>query len=421
MSAIADLINRHDQQLERTLLACVFANPASLDEPWTAIPDELFYLESHRQVWREIRTQWRADGGFDFASIDAAFRAKGQTDIISQVLLPCLAVFEGYYHPTSAYAHVYARQLRQLYVAREKARATLAYQAAIARGDDQAEARLLLDAMLTALDAGELHAGERSAEELADQIGTGSRCLTGIRDLDDLTGGMAKPGLTILAARPSVGKSALARVIVRNLAARGERVFFYSQDQAENQVLELEIARYLRTDSASVRQLEREQIIAAIKAVRSNIWHDRVQLIDTPLALGQLVAAIGSSMAGLVVIDYVQLVNTGHDSEYESITAASKALKGLALSLRVPVLAIAQLNRQQTSAPSLVQLRGSGQLEQDADQVWVLERDTTVASTEEQEAVLYVLKNKVGPTGRVTLHWRARYASYEAASRRGPG
>lgn len=413
---IADLIGAHDKQLEQTLLACAFAHPECLAEPWAVMPPEVFYLESHRRLWQEMTRQYRGEQAFDFSTIDAAFRATGNTKIVQEVIVPCLGVYEGNYHPNSAYARLYAQQLKKLYVMREKARATLTFQAALKTDEEQAEARMILDATLTALDSSVQQFDERTDEEVAALLGPEARQLTGVRDLDDLTGGMARPGLNLLASRPSVGKSALARTIIRAAAAKGHRVLLYSQDQAESQIMELEIARHRRIDTSRVRSLERAELVKSVKQVRSEVWRGLVQVIDTPLKLGQLMQAVKIATPALLVVDYVQIIDAGLDSEYESITAVSKALKTLAFELRIPVLAIAQLNRSQgpNGTPSLAQLRGSGQLEQDADQVWVLERDTTQSSTEEQEATLYVLKNKVGPTGRVTLHWRGKFASFES-------
>lgn len=416
---MSELIHRHDKDLELTLLACCFTNPEVMAEPWASMPTEVFYGERNRQVWDEIVRQHQQRGSFDFATVVAAFRVRGDMRIALDVLNPCVQIFGGSYHPTSAYAHLYAQQVKELYVVREKGKAALKYQAAISKGEDQNEARLELDAVLTVLDSAVQGYDERSDEDLALLIGSGARYETGFGDFDRLTGGMAKPGLNILAARPSVGKSALARGIIRNVAARGERVLWYSQDQSENQILELEIARHKRLDTKQVQQMPFDEVAASIRQVREKVWRERVTLVDTPVRLDNLLTLIKTSTPSLVVIDYLQILDTGHTDEYESVTAASKALKTLAFTLRIPILALAQFNRgfERGKAPSLTNLRGSGQIEQDADQVWALDRDTTISTLEEQEATWHVLKNKVGATGAVVLHWRGKWASFENAAR----
>ncbi len=416
---MSELIHRHDQDLELTLLACCFCHPDCLGEPWAAMPTEVFYGERNRHVWDEIQRQYAQHGAFDFATVVAAFRVRGDFTIALDVLNPLTHIFGGDYHPTSAYAYLYAQQVKELYVVREKGKAALKYQSAIAKGDDQNEARLELDAVLTILDSAVSSFDERSDEDLARLIGPGSRYATGYGDFDHLTGGIAKPGLNILAARPSVGKSALARGIIRNVAARGDRVLWYSPDQSENQILELEIARHKRLDTKAVQRMPFDEVAQGIRDVREKVWRDRVTLVDTPVRLESLITLIKTNTPSLVVIDYLQILDTGHSDEYESVTAASKALKTLAFTLRIPILALAQFNRgfERGKAPSLSMLRGSGQIEQDADIVMALDRDTTISTNEEQTAVWHVLKNKVGATGSVPIHWRGRYASYESAAR----
>ena len=413
------LSGKHDKQLELTLLACCLVNPTALNEPWAAMPDEVFYLESHRELWRELQRQYQDAGWYDLSTVVAAFHERGKAEMMLNVIHPAIAEFEGAYHPTSAFAYQYAAQLKRLYVMREKGNALNRYHAVVANGDeDPNSARLELEAVVAALDAMIGGSEDVTDDELIELILHG-RHSTGIPDLDKASGGLARPGLNILAAKPGVGKSALARTIIRHATNNGQRVFWYSQDQAQNQVFELEVARLKRISVEMVRKLGENELRQAIETVRNEVWRSLVILVDRPLKLAQLTANIKTAAPALVVVDYIQIIDTGHSDEYEAITATSKALKTLALQMRIPVLALAQFNRQYRAGqpPSLAQLRGSGQIEQDADVVWALDRDTTLATTEEQEAYLYILKNKVGPTGKVPLHWRGKWASYESAVR----
>lgn len=413
--ATEELIHANNLELERALLASALADPDILSEPWAIMPDEVWYSEKHRIVWREMKEQHRVVGLYDLATLVDALRQAGNGHLLLEAIMPAINA-EGPDVATSAYAFVYADRLRRLYVKREKARALREYEAAIAKGEDEGVSRLLLEATLTALDSTLANSDDRSDDEIVDLI-TSSAYPSGYADLDHLTGGLINPGLNILAARPSVGKSALARGMVRHAARRGTAVYWYSQDQAENQILQLEIARHRRMASTEVKHLPRTELVAGVSAIRREVWQSRVTLVDRPLKLAQLMAAIKSAMPGLVVVDYVQLLDAELGDEYENITATSKALKTLALELRVPVLALAQFNREQASGkpPNMANVRGSGQLEQDADQFLALDRDTT--NQTDSEAWLWVLKSKIGPTGKVKLHWHAKYASFENAGR----
>src|SRR5690606_10295650 len=139
--------------------------------------------------------------------------------------------------------------------------------------------------------------------------------------------------LNILAARPSVGKSALARSIIRHAAQRGDTVFWYSVDQSAGQIYELEIAHHLRINTITIRNKTSEELRHAVQDIRTKVWRDRVILIDKPLTLPPLLSHARASAARLIVIDYLQAVDTGIDNEreYDSVTRVSKALKALAL------------------------------------------------------------------------------------------
>lgn len=414
-----ELMHANDRDLEATFLGSVMVNPEYLLESWSNLPAEVFYSEEHRRFWLEMRSQHRDHEAFDAGTLASAFRERNDLDSFFGTYSRIVGTGLADYHPTAAYAHVYAARLKRFYVMREKAKAIRKYEAATLSSPDDPDARLELELILHVLDDMLTPQSDQSDEELARVMGDEGRYETGFPDIDRVTGGFARPGLNIVAARPSVGKSAFARKVIREAAARGDRVLWYSKDQSENQILELEMARAQQMDSSQVRKLPFERRIAGIRYVRERVWHDRVRLIDRPIPLPELLTVAKTEQPALMVIDYLQILDTGHQDEYESITAASKALKTLAFQLRIPILALAQFNRgHQAGKPSMTNLRGSGQIEQDADQIYALDRDTTLNTTEAQEATIYVLKNKTGGAGAVTLHWHGQYASYESATRR---
>lgn len=410
------LIERHDVELERIVIASLLLNPELVGTPDATFPDECFYFEGHRRLYRATCRVHRATGCTDVKLVSEQAREDGLRDAPLQLagILADPAVLDS---PTycTAWFPAYAQRLRRLYGDREKSRAVLTYNAAIAQGQDEQEARIILDATLDAIE--QLDVYGTSDDEILELLGGGSRMPTGMPPVDGVTGGgMTSPGLNVLAARPSAGKSALARSIIRHAAQRDRNVFWYSIDQSIGQVYELEIAHLLRRSTLTVREMRPEQLREAIRRVRSDVWRDRVVLIDKPLALPTLLSHARASGAQLVVIDYLQAIDSGvSESEYDAVTRVSKALKALALEMGIPVLALSQLSRAARAgeAPSLNHLRASGQIEQDADQVWGLERDTSVSSAESQEATLHILKNKTGPTGQTRLTWHGKTASYE--------
>jgi len=416
------LISRRDDVVEQCVLACLILNPTEIGGRHGTFPFEAFYSEKNRKVYEALVKVHRETGCADAHLIAKEAAESGRIDIALHV---ASLLAEGYVNdsPTfmAAYLPAYARRLRAVYADRERAKATLRYQQVIAEGGDEAEARIILDATLDAVDS--LDPSLEDDEDVADLI-TSGRTPTGVGAIDSITGGLTTPGLNVIAARPSVGKSALLRAIIRNLARGGKRVFWYSLDQSKAQVYELEVAHHLRKETTWARESTREEILEAVQKVKQEAWRGNVMLVDKPLALGTVLSHARSSGADIVAVDYLQAVDSGvnSDSEYDAVTRVSKALKALALEMGVPVIALSQLSRKAESneAPSLNQLRASGQLEQDADQVWGLQRDTTVATTQSQAATLHVLKNKTGPTGKVQLSWVGKFAGYEVAARYTP-
>lgn len=410
------LIHRHDLTTEKLVLTALMLDPSNFDTPDAVFPTEVFYSENHRRIYAAAQAVYRRAGVADLHLVAAELVESGMKGALTHLLgIVTEALDDDVMTFTSAYFPAYAGRLRQVYVEREKGKAALMYQQAIADGQDETEARIILDATLDALD--QMTPLNISDEEILHLLGSGARFPTGIGSIDRFSGGLTRPGLNVIAARPSVGKSALARSVIRKAAARGHTVFWYSIDQSAGQVYELEIAHLKLLNTTAIRHMSSGDLLDAIRRVREEVWHDRVLLVDKPMPLPTLISHARASGAQLVVVDYLQAVDTGvsSESEYDSVTRVSKALKALALEMNVPVLALSQLSRAAKNGepPTLAHLRASGQIEQDADQVWGLERDTTAQSTTSQQATLHVLKNKTGPTGPLSLTWHGKYASYE--------
>ena len=268
---------------------------------------------------------------------------------------------------------------------------------------------------------------------------------TGYQKLDDYTGGL-KPGeMFVLAARPSIGKTAMALNIVRNIvfpsrSARPRKVAFFSLEMTAEQ-----IARRLLCTEAQIseRMLWRREvspaIIARIKEVVKDIGNAKLFIDPTPgLSVAELRAKArrlhmtkdtdGTPMIDLVVIDYLQLMHAdvGKESRQNEVAAISGGLKALAKDLNIPVLVLAQLNRDidknsnPDALPQLSHLRESGAIEQDADIVAFLHRKRDEAKDlpddQSVDAKLIVEKNRNGRTGIVPLLFFPSRMEFTAAS-----
>lgn len=251
---------------------------------------------------------------------------------------------------------------------------------------------------------------------------------TGFPDLDRTAGGMRPGELLLLAARPSVGKTSLAAQIALTVASRGQRVLVFSLEMAGKEVAARILWQQAKLDGqVAVRGLLDEAGLETLSRTAGVVSEHPIRIDDTPsLPVSMLVArARGERLErglGLIVVDYLQLLRgtpRRDGNRVAEVTEISQLLKGLARDLNVPVLALSQLNRQVEARgdrrPGLSDLRDSGSLEQDADQVWLLWRDDPNGPP---VVNLTVAKNRNGPTGTCSLRWGARTTRFDPFSGR---
>jgi len=255
-------------------------------------------------------------------------------------------------------------------------------------------------------------------EEIRDakQRGVTLGLSTGLSSLDEATGGFFNGDLTVLAARPSIGKSAFAVELAARLAERQKNVLLVSLEMSGKQIAH----RFLNRETGiPVRSMQSGEL---------NSYQD-VRLIEAKERLRQLPlkafttsnatvatirarAKVQKSQGGLdlLIIDYLGLVGGNNRvSSYERITAISRELKQLAMHIDRPVLCLAQLNREAAKGlPSLEHLRDSGAIEQDADNVWLMHRDDRATS----QTSLIIAKQRQGPVGTIPLTFNADRMSF---------
>jgi replicative DNA helicase len=245
--------------------------------------------------------------------------------------------------------------------------------------------------------------------------------------------GLQPSDLLILAARPSVGKTALAVDIMRSVVKSGAAVFFASLEMSGNQQAQRTLAAEGRVDANALRSGRMsEEDWRAITAAQERL-HDGICIVDddankTPGSLGAACRRMKQKHAlDLVIVDYLQLMNGGGGRRYENrnveVSYISRSLKLLAKELGAPVLALSQLSRdidkRADPRPQLSDLRDSGSLEQDADVVMFLHRELT--EQEEKDlpkdapvpTIVSVRKQRMGPTGDVKLGFVRRFARYD--------
>lgn len=251
---------------------------------------------------------------------------------------------------------------------------------------------------------------------------------TGFVDLDYKTSGFQPSDLILIAARPSMGKTAFALNIARNMAFKsGVTTAIFSLEMSKEQLVNRMLSMESRVDSQSLRtgDLRDEDWTKLVEGAdvigRSNLIID-----DTP---GITVAALRSKCRkykleydlGIIFIDYLQLMSgsgRGGDSRQQEISDISRALKSVARELQVPVVALSQLSRaveqRPNHRPMLSDLRESGAIEQDADVVMFIYRDDYYNKDTEKKniAEIQIAKQRNGPIGMVELVWMPQYTQF---------
>ena len=279
-------------------------------------------------------------------------------------------------------------------------------------------------------------------EEVLDAGGSSSGTSSGFVALDKLTAGLHESELFILAARPSMGKTAFALNIARNVAIDEQKsVAFFSLEMSRKQLAMRILCSEMKLNQDAMRKLntnqsdeERSVFLRAILNGIDKLWQTPLYIDDSPRLTVQEMRAKLRRMKSkygldLVVVDYLQLLtgDTRSENRTQEISGIARQLKALAREFKVPVIALSQLSRMVESRsprrPQLADLRESGAIEQDADVVAFLYRPAYYGPNEFEKAgyksdvsenvvELIVAKQRNGPTDTVHLQWFGEYAKF---------
>ncbi|MBI2610386.1 replicative DNA helicase [Candidatus Kaiserbacteria bacterium] len=245
---------------------------------------------------------------------------------------------------------------------------------------------------------------------------------TGFTQLDNLLAGLQKSDLILLAARPSMGKTALALDIARKTATKhGTSVGIFSLEMSSQQLVDRMLAAQAGVDSWKLRtgKIRSDEEFGRLQAGLSVLSEAPIYIDDKPSSTVLQMRSVARRLKverdlGLVIIDYLQLITPSYtrvsDSMVQQVTEISRSLKAMARELDVPVLALSQLSRaveQRRGRPRLSDLRDSGSLEQDSDVVMFIHRDDKMNENSDRPGIAEILveKHRNGPTGRIELRF----------------
>jgi replicative DNA helicase len=445
-----DRLPPHSRDAERGVIGGVLRDNEVMSDVVQVIRTDSFYFDAHQKIFNVIKEVY--DQGHPVDLVIIAERLKQQKWLEDIGGIPYLAdLWESV--PTGANAEYHAR------IVREKAVIRSLIHAGTEIVRDSYDGVQSADELLGAAERKVLEIAERGTvgetktlkdalQEAYDRIDarskTGHQSISGIAtgfiDLDNITAGLQNSELIILAARPSVGKTAFALNVVRHIIV-DERlpVFFVSLEQSRIELAERLLCCQARVDSHKLRKghlgvEEMEKLILAGGDLRGDGRTGLVKLFidDTPAQTMLRIAANARRLKlrhdiRLVVIDYLQLIEPENrrDPRQEQVAQISRRLKFLARELNVPVIALAQVNRasedRQDHKPRLADLRESGSIEQDADTCMMLHRPGKFDGDKEDNILeVIIAKQRNGPTGDVTLTYLKQYMRYENYIADGP-
>ncbi|HTH38093.1 MAG TPA: replicative DNA helicase [Pyrinomonadaceae bacterium] len=251
---------------------------------------------------------------------------------------------------------------------------------------------------------------------------------TGFRELDEMTSGLQPSDLIIVAARPSMGKTALCLTIAQNAAIDEKAVVgFFSLEMSKEQLVMRMMASEAKVDASRFRRgiLSRDEWERLARAI-GTLADAKLFIDDTPgISVLEMRAkarrlAAEQKRLDLIVVDYLQLMSGGRsESRQQEVSQISRELKGLAKEMNVPVIALSQLSRapeaRNPPKPMMSDLRESGSIEQDADVVAFIYREDYYKPSDENAgmAELILSKQRNGPTGTVKLAFLKEFTRFE--------
>lgn len=392
----------HDLSAEVSVLGSIILDPSVMDT-LTGLAPNHFYDDQHRMLFDTLATMHDAGCKLDVTLIVSELKRMGRYESVGTALIAKAANSV----PNPGHAKYYADLVRRHWSQRELGQGGLSIVGRAYQQDPKqtAEELVSLAESISVDDPSvSLKGINEACVDVASQINNQTEIgvKTGIYKLDNFTKGGLKPNqLTILAAATSVGKSAFAIEIADNAAKAGKQVLYVTLEMtAEEIVKERLLPRYYFESSQSTASA-----LAQIGKLPITFLDRPNMTIGNIRGFARLVAARGG--LDLLIIDHIGCVSEPGANPYIRATELSRKLMTLPKELGVPVLALSQINRENSKAtksdkmspPRLDQLRDSGALEQDAHNVWLLHRETRL----DEDAELIVAKQRNGSIGRLAL------------------
>src|SRR6059036_1579466 len=438
----------HSVEGEQGVLGSMLISPRdTIAECVEKINEEYFYVPAHQTIYTVLVELWNAGQAIDLITFTQVLRDRNLLESLGgAAFITSLFTFV----PTAANLEYYLEIVRDKYILRQII--TAATESVRRAYEEQDEVNNLLDEVEQRIFAvgedrfkGEMLSMKQqvmstleSIEKLFESKGAITGVSTGFRDLDKLTSGLHSSEMIVIAARPSMGKTALAMNIAEHAAIEVKLpVAIFSLEMSAQQLVQRMLCSRARVNLAKTRDgFLAEADFPKLTHAASKLAEAKIFVDDSAgLTILELRAKARRLKAQqnvqLIIVDYLQLLRStsrrAQDNRQLEISEISAGLKGLAKELKIPLIVVAQLNRQpeQRSGgkPRLSDLRESGSIEQDADLVGLLvrpelyEEDEEARAEKSGEAEFIIAKQRNGPVGEIPLTFLKEFTRFETRAR----
>lgn len=431
----------HSIEAERAVLGAILLNKDAFDAVSSIVKAEDFYSDNHRVIYEALVSIVGKNQRADYVLLSEELKKSQKLEAVGGILYLTNLTTD----IVDAYnVEDHAKIVRDKAHLRKLIHVANAVESMAYREEEETEdivnraEQMVLDVSGTTKGESSFSAMRDVVYETIDRINELQRhkgiltgVSTGFKDLDNLTSGLQKSDLILVAARPSMGKTAFTLNIAQNVAMRSKKnVAFFSLEMSKTQLVARVLAAVAGINSGRIRngQLSQEDWGKAINALNdlaeAPLYIDDTSGLTPQLMkkkLRRLIQEHGE--LGLVVVDYIQLMENGGkktaDNRQQEVSAISRQLKIMAREFNVPLIALSQLSRGVESradkTPMLSDLRESGSLEQDADIVAFLNRENyqdTEDTSSGVETQVIIRKHRNGELGVVRLWFEGSYTRF---------
>ena len=424
-------------EAERTVLGAILVDNAAFNSAAEILSREDFYRDAHRRIFETMAVLAERSQPIDLVTLKDELTRRSALEAVGGATF-LAGLVDGVPRITSV--EHWSRLIKEKAVLRNLIHAGNRIVQSCYEGEDEASTLLdraekaIFDIAERRIRQGFVDMGEivkesfRTIDQLSQSKDVVTGLPTGFVDIDEMTSGLQKGDLVIVAGRPAMGKTSFCLNVAQHVALKvGETAGIFSLEMSRAQLALRMLCSDARIDAHRLRTGKlTEKDWARLAKAYTDLSQARIYIDDsatiTPLEMRAKCRRLKAEHnLGLVMVDYLQLVTSGGrvENRQQELSAISRSMKGLAKELDVPVLALSQLSRAPEARtdrrPQLSDLRESGALEQDADIVMFIYREEEYKATDENRGIAEIIigKQRNGPTGNRRLAFIKEFTRFE--------